>query len=241
MWWVPLTIIVGKFIYDELNKSQKPRRKAKPILQKNFERLKKELKNQDSIKIALVGQPGSGKSSLLKNMTKGEVRPIQIIGTHTDATNWSRKINCNLISIYKNYIFVDVPGYDTLNHPVKLFIWSFPFNCFNGFIFVLNSKIQSSDKKIYNLITKYGKPICIARSYLDGLENYDITISEDDIRKRLSAKSNVPIIFFSNKSKENVDLIFNTIISMVSKVSLEESRFPDRYTAALRRADELFL
>jgi len=47
MWWIPvsLAIITGKNIYDELNKDQKPsqktRRKVKPILQKNFERLKK--------------------------------------------------------------------------------------------------------------------------------------------------------------------------------------------------------
>jgi len=105
---------------------------------------------------------------------------------------------------------------------------------------VLNNKLKSSDEKIYNLIVKCNKPICIARSYVDGLQSHHISISENDIRNRLNVKADVPIIFFSNKSKENVNLIFDKIISMISKVSSEDGRLPDRYSVALKRADKLF-
>ena len=215
MWWfaIPPAIWVGKKIYDAVKEednyaSSSP---TKSTLERNLERLKSELRSNSGRKIAIIGQPGAGKSSLLKKMTNGQVVPLPIIGNQTDATSWEDNSDCYLLSWYESYTFVDVPGYDTSSHPVHIFSDSFPFSDFDAFIFVIHGKLHSSDEKIFRSINYAKKHLCIARSFSDSLEHHEKIPLEKDIRLRLSLDDSHPIFLFSNRTGDGIEAIFNAI------------------------------
>jgi hypothetical protein len=100
-------------------------------------------------KVAILGQPGAGKSTLLKKITNSECVPLPIIGQHTDATDWSQSCAVDLIHIYNDTIFVDVPGYETATHPIMSFIKYFPFKLFDCFLIVFRDKLKEADSKLW--------------------------------------------------------------------------------------------
>jgi len=189
------------------------RARKKSVLELNINRLVNELcfPCNSGPKIAILGQPGAGKSSLLINMTKSKVRPLPTVGTQTDATDWSKDISCNLLSSYKDQVFADVPGYDTSSHPTSVFLSYFPFKHFDKFILVIHGKLHSSDEDIFYKIMKSGKQYCIARSYADTLNNAEKTSIKHDIQRRLSLPSSHPVLFFSNKTREGIEPISDVI------------------------------
>ena len=212
MWWfaIPVIGLVGKAIYDAVT-DEAPSPRSKTTLELNLERLEEQVRSHSGYKIAIIGQPGAGKSSLLKKMTNGKVKPLPVIGAHTDATDWSSDPACNLLSIYENYAFADVPGYDTSSHPLYAFSSSFPFKHFDAFIFVIHGKLHSSDEDIFRLIDRSGKKISIAKSFSDSLERDDIKSVEHDIRTRLSLSNSASILFFSNRTGDGIESVFNSI------------------------------
>ena len=214
MWWVVIPVIglVGKAIYDAVSdgdNASPPQRKT--TFELNLKRLTEQLQSRSGYKVAILGQPGAGKSSLLKKMTNGKVKPLPVIGVQTDATDWSSDAECNLLSVYESYVFVDVPGYDTMSHPLHVFSSFFPFNDFDAYIFVIRGKLQSSDEDIYRLIAKAGRRLTIAKSFSDSLEGDDFTFVENDIRTRLLLADSASIRFFSNRTGDGVESIFSSI------------------------------
>ncbi len=214
MWWfaiIPIGLVV-KAVYDAVtDEDEAPSPRRKTTLELNFQRLEEKLRSNSGYKIAILGQPGAGKSSLLKNMTNGKVEPLPVIGAQTDATDWSNDAACNLLSVYEHYVFADVPGYDTSSHPLYVFSSSFPFRYFDAFIFVIHGKLHSSDENIFRIISQSGKKISIAKSFSESLEGDDILYVEKDIRTRLSLSDSTPILFFSNRSGVGIDSVFNSI------------------------------
>ncbi len=216
MWWlvIPVIGVVGKAIYDAASSSDGPAPYKKTVLELNLSRLRRELGNCSGQKIAILGQPGAGKSSLLKRMTNNKVVPEPVIGTHTDATCWAEDLLCPLLSFFENYIFSDVPGYDTVSHPASVFSESFPFASFDAFIFVCNGKFYSADEKIFRLAASSGKPVCIARSFSDGLESDEKLLVQNDINFRFGMSGDhIPIIFFSNRSGDGIYEILRFLIN----------------------------
>jgi GTPase Era involved in 16S rRNA processing len=212
MWWllIPPGIWIGKKIYDAVTEDDTPAPRRKSTLEQNIERLKNQLHSHSGRKIAIIGQPGAGKSSLLKKMTNGKVVPLPVIGTQTDATSWADDSECNLLSHYEHHVFVDVPGYDTSSHPVHVFSTSFPFDEFDAFIFVIHGKLHSSDENIFRLMMQSKKPLCVARSFSDSLEANEKIPVENDIRVRLSLHKSHPIFLFSNRTGEGIEAVFNS-------------------------------
>ncbi|MDQ7015789.1 MAG: hypothetical protein Q9N68_05360, partial [Gammaproteobacteria bacterium] len=120
------------------------------------------------------------------------------------------KLDCNLINCYKDLVFVDVPGYDTDLHPVSDFMDNFPFGHFDTFVFVVKGKLYHADEKIFSRIRSSGKSVVVTRSFKDGMSKEDVLASQKDISSRLSLDA--PIIFFSNRTKENVDAVLKSVV-----------------------------
>ena len=81
MWWlIPIAVVgVGKVIYDLANEPARINSTQKTVLETNLGRLSVQLRSQRGRKIAILGQPGAGKSSLLKGMTSGVIDPLPIL------------------------------------------------------------------------------------------------------------------------------------------------------------------
>lgn len=218
MWWllIPIGGAIAKVVYDAITEEDEvPSPPRKSTLERNIERLKWELRSHSGRKVAIIGQPGAGKSSLLKRMTSGKVIPLPVIGTQTDATSWADDIECNLLSYYENHAFVDVPGYDTSSHPTDVFYSSFPFDEFDAFIFVTHGKLHASDEIIFRSIVSSNKHLCIAKSFSESLESWERGAVKNDMQTRLSINNSVPIVFFSNRTGEGIEVIFKSIYANI--------------------------
>lgn len=215
MWWlvVPAVGLLGKLVIDALDEPQTApsRPRTKTILEKNLSRLRTELQSMGQHRIAILGQPGAGKSSLLKKMTSGKVIPLPVIGAETDATNWAERDDCNLLSRFKHYTFIDVPGYDTASHPADVMLNNFPFSGFDAYVFVVRGKLRAADERIFAAISESGKPVCVARSFADSTDDEERAAITHDLHQRLGMAKDHHIGFFSNRTGEGISAIFDAI------------------------------
>ena len=76
---------------------------------------------------------------------------------------------------------------------------------------MIHGKLHSSDEDIFRLIDRSGKKISIAKSFSDSLERDDIKSVEHDIRTRLSLSNSASILFFSNRTGDGIESVFNSI------------------------------
>jgi GTPase Era involved in 16S rRNA processing len=181
------------------------------VLKQNLNRLGQELDKYCGAKVAILGQPGAGKSSMLLKMTGGNIFPRPIVGIQTDATTWAEDLGCPLLSIYYHYAFVDVPGYDTKSHPLDVMVSGFPFAAVDAYIFLISGKLHASDINIYRSLAQTGKPVCIARSFSDTLgleEKHQVVL---DLRASLNLDRSVPVVFFSNRTGRGVQPLLEWI------------------------------
>ena len=77
MLWLAIPVIglIGKVIYDAVtddDQSSSPRQKS--TLELNLERLRNQVSSHSGYKIAIIGQPGAGKSSLVESLKKALIR-----------------------------------------------------------------------------------------------------------------------------------------------------------------------
>jgi GTPase Era involved in 16S rRNA processing len=187
------------------------------ILQKNFKHLRKGLENEKNDgnrkTIAIIGQPGSGKSSLLKAITDGECEPLPTIGQQTDATDWHREEMWDFFTEYKNDIFVDIPGYGTIHHPTDSYMDFFPFDNFDKILLILQGAVCESDEKIFKKIDQLhgwetSKKVFVIRNFSESLGSEDKESIRCDYDKPerfdLKAKS-MKVIFSSARTEEGIE------------------------------------
>lgn len=205
--WTLLDILAPKEEDDQLPAS----RLKKSILESNLNRLKREVDKHKGPKIAILGQPGAGKSSLLQGITGGQARPAPVIGIETDATTWAVDSRCSLLSFFEESAFSDVPGYDTASHPIELFLSLFPFTRFDACILVIGGKLHSSDEAIYQCISTHNIRVCIARSFSESIEKDERDRIKKDITRRLKLPNGIDILFFSNRTCEGIDDICSAV------------------------------
>ena len=96
------------------------------------EKLKQEIdqEEKDLLKIALFGQPGSGKSSLINAIVGKDVAKAS---QRTDATT-----DIAEVCAYHGLIFVDLPGYGTAKFPENEFLAKFNIQKFDLFLCVFS-------------------------------------------------------------------------------------------------------
>jgi GTPase Era involved in 16S rRNA processing len=160
-------------------------------------------------KIAILEQPGAGKSSLLNLLTEGRCIPKPLIGPQTDQTDWSVNANITLSHTYENLLFVDAPGYNTVTHPVNTFATQFPFQVFDRVIVVVSGKILEADEKVWRALTskKATKDILVVRTFSESLEESE----QQEILLDLRRKFGMNVIFVSNRTKSGLDTVFRHI------------------------------
>ncbi len=174
----------------------------------------------DRIKVAIIGKPNVGKSSLI-NKILGENRLIvsTIAGTTRDA------IDSDFDNKYGKYTFIDTAGlrkHNKIEEDIEKYsILRTNLAIERADVCILmidaNEGVTEQDTKIAGLAHEEGKAVIIAINKWDEYEKENGTLEEytKKVYNKLSYLSYAPIIFISAKTGQRVDKIFE----LINKVS----------------------
>ena len=170
----------------------------------------------DAIRVALIGKPNVGKSSLI-NRILGQERVIvsDMAGTTRDAID----------SYFENdkgkYVFIDTAGMrkkSKVDDPIEKFsvlrATMAVERCDVCLIMIdANEGVTEQDTKVAGLAHEAGKACIIVVNKWDAVEKDDKTMARmrEDIRRDLSYMTYAPIVFLSALTGQRVDRIFELI------------------------------
>ncbi|MBQ9333808.1 MAG: ribosome biogenesis GTPase Der [Lachnospiraceae bacterium] len=170
----------------------------------------------DAVKIAIVGKPNVGKSSIL-NKLAGEDRAIvsDIAGTTRDA------IDSRIMHDGKEYLLIDTAGLRRKNKVKeeleKYMIIRTVAAVERADIVLLvidaTEGVTEQDAKIAGIAHDRGKAIIIVVNKWDAIEKNDKTVNEytADIRNTLSFMTYAEIVFISAKTGQRLNKLYETI------------------------------
>lgn len=152
------------------------------------------------VKVALFGQPGAGKSSLI-NALIGEKKAN--VGVETDCTTEAQEYEHNGI------IFTDLPGYDTAKFPASSYFTKFDILSYDLFLCVSSGKFHATDSRFFKALQKHEKVCLFVVNKHDELWEDGVSIEELEQRKRADiikhVAQEVPIYFTSCRRKTGLD------------------------------------
>lgn len=189
----------------------------------NEEHLEQE--EDDRPRIAIVGKPNVGKSSII-NRLLGEDRVIvsDVAGTTRDAIDTAVKYHG------KEFVFVDTAGLRRKNK-IKEDIERYSIirtvtavEKADVVVIVIDAKegVTEQDAKIAGIAHERGKGIIIAVNKWDAVEKNDKTVYkyEDEIRKVLSFMPYASIIYISALTGQRMHKLFDTIETVIQNQTL---------------------
>lgn len=189
-----------------------------------------EEKDEDNltIKVAIIGKPNVGKSSLV-NKILGENRVIvsNIAGTTRDA------IDSEFENEYGKYIFIDTAGIrrkskieDNLEkYSIMRTLLAVERADVCLFMIDANEGITAQDATIAGEAHEAGKGIIIVVNKWDEYKKENGTLEKykKEVYNKLSYLSYAPIIFISAKTGQRVDKLFNIINNVANQNALRVS------------------
>lgn len=192
---------------------------------KHFNASMLEEQDDDRPRVAIVGKPNVGKSSLINKLV-GENRVIvsEIAGTTRDAIDTEIKYNG------KEYIFIDTAGLRRKNK-IKEEIERFSIiravtaiERADAVVIMIDATegVTEQDAKIAGIAHERGKGIIIAVNKWDAVEKDDKTIyrQTEDIRDVLSFMSYAEILFISAKTGQRTGKLFEVIDAVIENNSM---------------------
>lgn len=184
--------------------------------------------DSDVIKVALIGKPNVGKSSLV-NKILGENRVIvsNIAGTTRDA------IDSEFENEYGKYVFIDTAGIRRKSKVTEnierysVMRTSLAIERADVCIFMIdaNEGVTDQDAKIAGEAHEAGKGVIIAVNKWDEYEKDNNTTEKykKEIYNKLSYLSYAPIIFISAKTGQRVEKLYEMINTVASQNALRVS------------------
>lgn len=201
------------------------------VLDAIYEKLPKNDNEEDDstvIKVALIGKPNVGKSSLV-NKILGENRVIvsNIAGTTRDA------IDSEFENYYGKYVFIDTAGIRRKSKVTEnlerysVMRTSLAIERSDVCIFMIdaNEGVTEQDAKIAGEAHEAGKGIIIAVNKWDEYEKDNNTVEKykKEIYNKLSYLSYAPIIFISAKTGQRVEKLYELINTVASQNAMRVS------------------
>lgn len=179
-------------------------------------RRKLEEENNNIVSIALFGQPGAGKSSLINKIVGKKVAEV---GVETDKTVEAKSYEVNGLR------FVDLPGYGTKNFPKESYFDRFNIQQFDLFLCVTSGKLHQADTEFFQELTKLKKVCIFVFNKHDQLWEDDVPIEELERRKVKDIQSHVgqpvKVIFTSCKNNTGLDDLITEIQSNLDNAKRE--------------------
>ena len=184
-----------------------------------------EEEDDDVVKVAIIGKPNVGKSSLV-NRILGEKRVIvsDMAGTTRDAVD----------SYFENakgkYLLIDTAGMrkkSKVDDPIEKFsVLRATMAIERADVCLImidaNEGVTEQDAKVAGLAHEAGKACIIVVNKWDAVEKDDKTMDRmrQDIRRDLSYMTYAPILFISALTGQRVDRLFELINYVVDQASL---------------------
>ena len=176
----------------------------------------------DAIRVAVIGKPNAGKSSLV-NRVAGQARAIvsDIAGTTRDA------IDTPVDNAYGHFIFIDTAGLrrksrvDDAIEKYSILRAEMAVERADVCVIVIDATegFTEQDSKVAGIAHEQGKACIIAVNKWDAVDKDDKTM--DAMRKKLetdfSFMSYAPILFLSAKTGQRVDKLFQTIVDVAAQ------------------------
>lgn len=165
-----------------------------------------EQEQANKIKVALFGQPGSGKSSLVNKLLNGEVVKVS---PSTDET-----IEATIVE-YSNVLLVDLPGYGTTRFPGNDYFSKFNIQDFDIYLCVFEGKFHDDDTKFFRELKQNGRTCIFVRNKSDALWQDGKTEEEleqvivGDVEKQVGSREKV--IFTSCQTGKGIGNLSNEI------------------------------
>ncbi|MBO4902624.1 MAG: ribosome biogenesis GTPase Der [Lachnospiraceae bacterium] len=191
----------------------------------HFPKSSKEEEEDDTPKIAIVGKPNVGKSSLLNKLI-GEDRVIvsDIAGTTRDAIDTPVKHNG------REYIFIDTAGLrrkKNVKEELEKYMVVRTVGAIersNVVILMIDAVegVTEQEAKIAGIAHESGKGVIIAVNKWDAVEKNDKTIYryEEKIRNTLSFMPYAELIFISAKSGQRINKLYDLIDTVIENHAL---------------------
>lgn len=201
---------------------------AETHIKEFIENLRKDYEARQNaiIDIAISGQSGSGKSSLINAIVGRKVAEVGITETTTQIKSYkSGGIN-----------FFDLPGCGTEQFPVNVYIDNCKLNSFDAVIIVTANRFYENDIWLIKEMVRIGRPVYVVRTKMDDTirdGKYDEGLNEvevfekvkDDIRKNVGNVKINGIYLISSREPLKMDLS-NLLIDIKNNlVSIKRQRF----------------
>lgn len=192
---------------------------------KNFKQKPTEDIDDDRPKVAVIGKPNVGKSSLINKLT-GENRVIvsDIAGTTRDAIDTNIKYNG------REYIFIDTAGLRRKNkikeelerYSIIRAVTAVEKADVVVIMIDATEGVTEQDAKIAGIAHDRGKGIIIAVNKWDAIEKDDKTMNKftEKVREILSFMSYAEIMFISAETGQRVNKLFDMIDVVIENSSL---------------------
>ena len=184
-----------------------------------------EEENDDRIKVAIIGKPNVGKSSLL-NKILGEDRSIvsDIAGTTRDA------IDSEFENEHGKYVFIDTAGIrkkSKVNESIEKFsvmrtLLAIERSDVCLVLIDANDGVTDQDTKILGEAHEAGKGIIVVVNKWDEIDKTTGTLEKfkKEVYDQIQYASYAPIMFISAKTGQRVDKLFD----LINKVNAENSK-----------------
>ena len=150
-------------------------------LKESFRQTLQEIRSNDAayVRIAFVGQPGAGKSSLI-NAIIGE--PVAAVGQATDVTTGAAEYE------YRFQRLVDLPGYGTERFRYEDWAAEFRPEQYEALVYVFRGKLLEEDDSFLRSLAESAaekhRPIYLVRNHCHDLTGEERQLIRDDLRLR---------------------------------------------------------
>lgn len=190
----------------------------------NFDGISDEEENDDCIKVAVVGRPNAGKSSLVNNIL-GENRLLvsDIPGTTRDSVDAIKENG------FGKFLFIDTAGIRKKN---KIYDNIERYSVLRSYMSVDRADVvlimidatlgvTEQDTKIAGYSHEQGKAAIIVVNKWDLVDKDGHTMqkTEEKIRESLKYMSYAPVVFISAKTGQRVDKLYPMIVSVAAEHS----------------------
>jgi GTP-binding protein EngB required for normal cell division len=179
------------------------------------QKLKQEEKKP--LRIALFGQPGAGKSSIINKLVGQKV--VQE-GTGTDTT-----VDAQVVD-WPPLVLVDLPGYGTSKFPPNEWFTKFEVEKFDLYLCVFSGKIHEADTAFFQDLNKKNRVCIFVRNFTDSLWEDGKTLDElkatvtEDVSKQVGKA--VTVQFTSCKDKTGLAELSDAIYARIGQANKEK-------------------